>query len=194
MSGAAVLFGIGEGINIGSSLLSGWMADRESKVEKKLAYRNATIAEQNATARLMKAKFDQLRQARAGERLIGRLMTRAGASGVRIDSGAPMRVIVEQSKENELENRLMGYEAEVEAKGLRDQAAMYRYMGKEARRKGKNILRSSLLQSFGMGARAYAQGVQEGFWGNSGGGSSGSVSWAGTNTSFGMGAGDFVYS
>lgn len=165
MSGAAVLFAVSKGMKVGSSLLSGWMADRESRADAQLAYRNAIIAEQNATARLRKARFDQLRQARAGERLIGRLMTRAGASGVRIDSGAPMRVIVEQAKENELENRLIGYEAEMDAKSLRDQAAMYRYMGKEARRKGKNIRRSSLLQSFGMSASAYAKGKQQGFWG-----------------------------
>jgi hypothetical protein len=159
------MFAVGEGSKMMSTFLTGWMADKQGRAEQQLAFRDAKIAQNNAIARLMKARFDQLRAAEAGERLIGGMITHIGASGVRADVGAPMRMVVEQAKEVERHMTLIGYEAEMDAAQLRDEARMAIWSGKQARKRGRNIRRASLLQSFGQGAETYAAGKKEGFWG-----------------------------
>lgn len=157
-------FAVGEGLKIGSSLLEGWMGEYEAEAQAMLAERNAIIAERNATARLRKAKFDQLRQAEAGERVIGRLTTQIGKSGVRADVGAPMRAVLDQAKELELENLMIGHRAQVEALQWKDKAAMYRYQGKLKQIEASNIKQGSLLSAFGLGVGAYGRGKKEGFF------------------------------
>ena len=162
---AALLFALGQGANVTSSLMQGWMADYESRAEQRLFERNAVIAEQNATARLEKARFDSQRAAGVGEAVTGRLTAQLGASGARLDVGAPIALLAEQASELELEQILIVAEAETEALQLRDRATMLRFAGETARRRGKNARRASLINAFGKGAETFGRGQELGFIG-----------------------------
>jgi hypothetical protein len=145
------------GMQAGSSLLDAFAANAEGKLEEKLAKRNAAIAERNAKAVLLKGKFDQLRAAEQAERIMGELEVAIGASGIRGDVGAPMRLLAEQAEELQLDNLLIGEAAQTEAAGLRDQARMLRLGGKMARRRGRAAMTGSLLRGFGQAASGYGQ-------------------------------------
>ena len=145
------LFAVGAGTQIMSTFMQGQAAEYEAKAEQELNERNAIILDQEAVARQEKAKFDQARQAEAAEIVIGELTATMGGSGLRIDVGAPIRLLEEQRAELDLDNYLIGYEGITEVAALRDRATMSRYFGKVVRQRGKNIRRSANLQAFGQG-------------------------------------------
>ena len=171
---AQLLFALGVGADVMSSMMEGYAAEDEAKAEARQLERNAAIAEQHAIARLEKARFDSRRAARFGEATMGELTAQLGASGARLDVGAPVALLAEQAGELELEQFLIFDEAETEAKRLRQQAEFFRIEAKRARKRGKAARRASLFSAFGKGARAFGTGSSLGFFGGDGG-SQGSV-------------------
>jgi hypothetical protein len=111
----------------------------------RLEERNAVIAEQDATARERKGRFDQLRQAEAGERVLGDLRAGLGASGARLDVGAPIELLSRQAEELELENLLIGEEAATEAARFREMAVISRFRGRLAKARGKTARTASMV-------------------------------------------------
>ncbi len=163
-----LLFALGAGAKATSTLMQGWMADKESRAEQRLAERNAVVAERNATAIILKSQFDQRRAAVAGERTLGRLSARLGASGARTDVGAPMAILADQVNELDLEQSLIFHTAQTQASALRDQATLLRFGGKAARRRGRSARVASLFKASSGAALDYAVGKQLGFFGKGG--------------------------
>jgi hypothetical protein len=150
------LFLAGTAIKAVSIIQQGRIADAQSKVQKALAERNAQVLEADAKAREQKARFDQLRQVKAAGRVKGALIAKLGASGARLDVGAPLDVITEQAAELELDNLLIGFEGATDAARLRDDARLTRVGGQFARDRGRAAKRASfttagvsLLRDFG---------------------------------------------
>jgi hypothetical protein len=141
------------------------MADRQSRVEQRLAERNATIADNAAKARLLKARFDSQRASQEGEEIIGGLTTQLAKSGARLDTGAPIALLAEQAGELDLDQTLISAAAHDEASQFTDRATMLRFAGRMARRKGKNLRMASVFAAIGQAASIGSQGQQQGFFG-----------------------------
>jgi hypothetical protein len=127
-----------------------------AKQAKQIAEYNARVMEQNAIATEMKAKFDQIRQARQGQRIKGKLLARAGASGAMTSEGAPLVAMADQATELALESALIGYEGMTEAQRNRQSATVTRLGGSMEATRYKNEASaamwrgaSSLLNGFG---------------------------------------------
>lgn len=160
MALAAALFVASAALKAGSIIQQGRIADAESKVSQALADRNARVLEADARAREAKARFDSLRQVKAAGRVKGALIARLGASGARLDVGAPLDLITEQAAELELDNLLIGFEGATDAARLRDQASLTRLGGQFARDRGRAAKKASfigagtsLLRDFGTAKR-----------------------------------------
>ncbi len=128
-----------------SAYARGRITREEAFLDGKIADRNALVLEQDATAFEEKARFDQLRQTEAGLILMGRLRAGLGASGARLDVGAPIRVLSDQAEELELDNLLIGRAGAVGAARLRSQADMQRFQAKIFRIRGRNAYKAGFL-------------------------------------------------
>ena len=130
-----------------STIQQGRIADAEGRAQARLNERNALILEQDADARDRKTRFDQLRQVVSGAKVQGRLLAGLGASGARLDVGAPIRLLSDQAEELELDMLLIGYEGAIEARQLRNQAVIQRFQGSLAKARGKSTKETSFLQA-----------------------------------------------
>jgi len=138
-----------------SSIQQGRIAQSEAEYQAALQRRNALVLEQDAKARIEKAKFDQVRQAKFGRKVLGKKIARAATSGALLSEGAPLRAISEQAEELDLENLIIGHEGLTGAARLKDQAALSRteaefsiLRGKRARQAGIIGAGTSLLRGF----------------------------------------------
>ena len=142
-----LLFLAAAGAKAASTIQQGRIADAEGRAEAKLQERNAQVDERNAVARELKARFDQLRQVVSGVKVLGRLRARLGASGARLDVGAPIRALRDQAEELELDNLLIGFEGAVEAGRFRERAVISRFKGSLAKTRGKAARRASFVKA-----------------------------------------------
>ena len=142
------MFLLGAGVKAYSSIKQGRIAEDEAKAQAAIAERNARILEQDAIAREQKARFDQLRQATGGAKVLGRLRAGLGASGARLDVGAPIRLLSDQAEELELDMLLIGFEGATDASRLRSQARGLRLGAEFSRERGENARKTSLLRTF----------------------------------------------
>ena len=137
------------------ALHEGEAAEAEGKSAQRMQEYNAQVSEMEAKAARQKARFDQQRQAEAGERTKSAQIAKLGAAG---GLGSPVAgdLAAEQAAELELENLMIGYEGDITAKRLEQQAELDRMQGKIYMKKGKNLKTASyakaggsLLQGFG---------------------------------------------
>jgi hypothetical protein len=156
MAFATALTAAGIGLQAGSKIYAGRVAEAQAKSQESMAEYNAAVAEQNAKMVEQKTTFDQLRQLKRGRTIMGTLRVRQGASGARMDVGAPLMAADEQAIELELENLLIGYEGAIAAARYRSQAEMFGMeadiageRGKHAKRAGYIGAGTSLLTGFG---------------------------------------------
>lgn len=163
MAGENLLFFAGTFIKAGSAIQQGRIADIEARAEAALNERNARIAEMDAKAREAKARFDAVRVSRRGTDILGRLRVRLGASGARLDVGAPIRVLSEQAEELELEQLLVGFEGRTEAARFRSIAGIERFKGSLAKARGKSARREGLTRAGTSLLTDFATAKQEGF-------------------------------
>ena len=159
-----LLFALGGGMGVASSFMEGYAAEDEAKAEARMLERNAVIAEQHAKARLEKARFDSRRAARFGEATTGRLTAQLGASGARLDVGAPIALLAAQAGEIELEQMLIFDEAETEAKQLRQRADLFRMDAKTARKRGERARLTGFVSGVGKGAMTFGAGKELAFF------------------------------
>ena len=134
-------------LKAGSAIQQGRIAEAEGRALKKLGERNAIILEQDADARDRKTRFDQLRQVVSGAKVQGRLLAGLGASGARLDVGAPIRLLSDQAEELELDMLLIGFEGATEARELRNQAVIQRFKGSLAKTRGQNAQKAGYVQA-----------------------------------------------
>ena len=160
--GTALAIG-GMAMNAYGSYKSGKANKDAAKAQAALGEFNAKVSEQDAIATEMKTKFDQVRQIRMGERIMGRTRAKLGASGAVLSEGAPLAVMADQAFELELENALIGHEGMTEAARHRSDAVAMRMGASAAERRGKAAMTAgyinagaSLLSGFGS---MYNQGM-----------------------------------
>lgn len=120
--------------------LSGAEAARvEGESAQAIARYNAAVQEQEARAELMRGQFAQQRQAGEAARQISALRAGFGAAGAVPTEGAPVAALAEQVAESELEQLLIGYEAEVRAGRARTGAKLERIRGRAARQRAESL-------------------------------------------------------
>lgn len=158
-----LLFLAAGGFKAASIIQQGRIADAEGRAESRLQERNAAIFDQDAVARERKARFDQLRQVISGAKVLGRLRAGLGASGARLDVGAPIRLLSDQAEELELDNLLIGFEGAVEAQRFRNQAVISRFKGSLANIRGKAARRASFVKAGASLLTDFGTAKQEGF-------------------------------
>ena len=118
-----------------------------AKGQAALGEYNAAVAEKDAIATEAKTRFDQIRQVQAGARSVASVRAKAGASGARLDVGAPMHIVAAQVAENEIQNALIGYAGKTQADRHRSRAAGYRAGAKFAEMRADNIKTATLINT-----------------------------------------------
>ena len=170
VSAALLLMGAGVGMQAYGMVEQGKAAKAQARGEEKMAERNQAIAEQNAKATELKTGFDQRRQIKAGQRVMGTLRANLGASGAVIDEGAPLDLLSEQGDELALENALIGHEGQVRAGQYRSQAVLF---GMEADlagiRKG-SAMKTAMIGAAGTVLTGFGTAAALGMGGGGGGG------------------------
>jgi len=177
-----------------AQIKQGQAAEAQAEGEQAMAEYNEKISEQNAKATELKTTFEQWRQAKAGQRVLGTLRARLGGSGAMTEEGAPLSLVTEQAGELALENALIGYEGQVMAGQYRSQASLYGMEAEIAGTRARYAMRiayanaaGTLLTGFGaapnmgMGSSSGSTGSatatgSRGYGGTMGGGPTGGYS------------------
>ena len=120
-----VMMVAGTAVSATGMIMQGRAAEAQAEGEQAMAEYNEKVSEQNAKATELKTTFEQWRQAKAGQRVLGTLRARLGGSGAMTEEGAPLSLVTEQAGELALENALIGYEGQVMAGQYRSQSALY---------------------------------------------------------------------
>lgn len=141
MGFATALVAGGVGMQVGSRLYAGRVAEAQSEYE-------ASVYEQDAKMRQQKTRFDLLQAERAKQHGMGRLRAKMATSGARLDVGAPLLALSEQATEYELNKALIAYEGEVETRRLWTQRELAKSRGRYARRASYLQAGTSLLTGF----------------------------------------------
>lgn len=153
---APLLLVAGTTIGALGQIQAGRAAEVEAESARNIANRNAAIMEQEAKAIRQKGAFEQRRQAKRAARVTSAMQARIGAAGVVPTRGAPLMAQAEQEAELELENLLIGYEAEIGARRAMSAAEQERLQGRLAVQRGKRLKKAAyfgagktLLTGFG---------------------------------------------
>ena len=143
----------GMGLGAAGQIQAGRIAESEAKSAEAIANYNAAVQEREAKAIRAKGAFDQTRQAKQASRIMGTLRAELAGQGA-YGSGL---LEEEQEAELELENFLIGYEAETAARRAESQAVIDRMSGQLAKQRGATAKKASyigagstLLTGFGM--------------------------------------------
>jgi hypothetical protein len=143
----------GMGVGAAGQIQAGRAAAAEAKSAERISAYNAAVMEREAKAIRKKGAFEQTRQAKHAARVMGTL--RADLAGQGAYGGGLLEE--EQEAELELENLLIGYEAETAARRAESQAEIDRATGRLAKERGKAGRQAgylgagaTLLTGFGM--------------------------------------------
>ena len=117
----------------------------EGKSAQNIANFNAAVAESQAAAARIKAKFAQKRQVKRGEEIKSALTAKIGAAGG-IGSLVAADLAAEQASEIELGILLEGFEGEIAASQAESQAELDRLAGTIAMQAGKIEARAANVQ------------------------------------------------
>lgn len=137
---------VGAGVKAAGALQKGRAAEAQAESARNIAEYNAAVQEREAQAIRQKGAFEQKQQAKRGARIKSALTARIAAAG---GLGAPVAadLAAEQAAELELENLLIGYEAEVGARRALSQAELDRLSGRVARQRGKVAKRAARFEA-----------------------------------------------
>lgn len=153
----------GTGLAAAGQIQAGRIAASEEQSAQNISNYNAAVMEQEAEAIRKKGKFEQVQQAKHAARVKSTLRKDILAQGA-YGSGL---LEEEQEAELELENLLIGYEAETEARRAESQAVIDRASGKLAGQRGKSAKKAGYL---GAGATLLTGFGMAGMGGGGGGG------------------------
>jgi len=131
----------GTGTMAAGQIQAGRVAESEAESAKRIAEYNAAVMEQEAKAIRKQGSFEQMRQAKHAARVKSALRTKIARQGA-LESGL---LEEEQAAELELENLLIGYEAEREAQRAISQAEIDRAAGKLALQRGVSAKKASYI-------------------------------------------------
>lgn len=120
----------------------GQAASAEAKYQAQVQERQAQAAEQ-------RTQLEQRRQAEQASRQKGALAAQLGASGAVTTAGAPLMIMAEQARQEDIEQGMIGWQGREEAGSLRRGAQMSRMKAKQARTAGSIGAGTTLLHGFG---------------------------------------------
>ena len=126
----------------------GQIAEAEGKSAENLMKYNAAVERREAQAKRAKGTMEQKMQARRAARTKGAIVaSMAHAGGL----GSPVseEIMAEQAAESELENLLIGYEAEIDAQRHESQAALDEMQGKIYRKRGRETKKAAMWSAGG---------------------------------------------
>ena len=123
----------GTGLAAAGQIQAGRAAAAEGRSASRIAAYNAAVQELEAKAIRKKGAFDQMRQAKHAARVLSTQRVALAGQGA-YGSGL---LEEEQEAELELENLLIGYEAETAARRAESQAVVDRMTGELAKQRGK---------------------------------------------------------
>ena len=153
----------GAGLGAAGQIQSGRAAAAEGKSAQNIANYNAAVMEQQAKTERLRGGFEQVRQAKRGERVKSSMQAALGAAGG-LGAGSSLLLESEQAAELELENLMIGYESELAAGRAESQATLDRLQGKLYRQKGRNLATASYIGAgstllTGLGMAGYLMGT-----------------------------------
>lgn len=119
------LAAIGAVAGLAGSVSQGMAAKSASKY-------NAKVANDEAQQVTQQAEFDVTQSDAAARRRLATQKTQYAASGVAVDSGSPLEVAAEDTKQAALDDMTIRYNAALQKRGLRAQAAAEKASGKRA--------------------------------------------------------------
>lgn len=159
-------------VAIGASIAGGVMGYQASREEadtaKKMGEYNAQVAQVEADNARNKAAFEQKRQALAARRQMDSLQAGIAAAGG-LASPVATDLAIAQERENELDNLLIGYEGEIQAKRAESQGQIDLLASRSAAQRAKNAGTASLISGFTnaamVGATAYSKKTTNGSYG-----------------------------
>ena len=134
---------------VGGTALQAYGEHQAGDMEHDAARYNAIVKERAAQAIEAKSKIESQRQAEEASRRQSSLTAAMGASGAVTTTGAPLAVLGEQAKQDDLENLMIGYNYSIDAQRARNEAAQLQYAGDVARYSSRIKMTSTLLQGFG---------------------------------------------
>ena len=147
---------------------AGTMMDMKSKRDaakqaKKIGKFNAAVSMEDAREARESYQFEQERAVKEGKRVAGTMRALMGASGARMDIGAPVRAEAELASELTIDQMLIAIEGEKTAKRYENQARVAKMGGTLAAREYNAAATSSLLAGAGTLMQQYSQMKREGY-------------------------------
>ncbi len=147
-----------QAMNMAGGALSAYGNIQQGYAQKKAAFMNADIEEDNAKF-AMEAGEDRAKTIlKVGEMHRASANNRASASGLVASTGSPLLIQEEALFQSGLDAAKAKYGARVQAYGNKSRAMLYRYSGRQAISAGYMNAAGSLLDSAGKGAYMYGQG------------------------------------
>lgn len=136
---------VGANVAIASSLFSAVSSISQGSMQKKLAERNAQIAEQQAVQVKQEAAFEEGQKRSETQRLKASQRAAQGAAGGGVDTGSNLLVLEETATLGELDALTVRYRGDVQAQRARAQAQTDRFEGQIAQQTGRLQAGASLL-------------------------------------------------
>lgn len=155
---------------VSASAIAATGAISQGQAEDDAAKFNAALLEQNSTAELQQTGQREEAQRRQARQVLGAQRAALAESGGGM-GGSAADVMQQSSANAELDALMMRYEGDLRARGMRTEAVMERYAGKQAKiasyyKAGGSVL--SGAASYGKGA-GWGGGASKGASGASGG-------------------------
>lgn len=147
----------GAALQVGSSLMEGFVGARQKKDEAAINSYNAEVLRQRAESVRKRTKFRQTRQAEEAARIQGNLEASIGGSGLVSTEGAPMMALALQKSELDLESFLIGMEGRMEAEELESSALGYDMAAKMAKKGAKQSIIGGFLGAGASAISAYSR-------------------------------------
>lgn len=121
-------------------------AHKAKGLAKDIARFNQRVALEEAESTRESTQFSLRQAVREGKRLSGTQRAKMGASGARLDVGAPMRAEAELAQEIEIDQLLIAYEGEKLARRYENQATVTRMGGSLEAQQYQAKVNAKLLQ------------------------------------------------
>jgi hypothetical protein len=140
---AAIATGIGAATKAAGAVQEGNAAERAGNYNARVLEQNANLVGAQTTEQVRRLRVDSSKQ-------LGNIQANIGASGVA--GGSLLDSLQESAATAELDALTLKHQGQMEQRGLRQQAAMERFRGQQAKRAGRFGAASSVLSGAATGA------------------------------------------
>ena len=140
--------GLTAGLMLAGTALSAYGQLQAGSAEDETAKYNQQVKEREAQAEVQRGRVESRRQAEDAARTMASLKSGLSASGVVTTEGTPLQLIAEQTRQSELDNQMIGYNAQTGAGRKIEEGKQIRFAGKQAKRASRIGAGSTLLTGF----------------------------------------------